>query len=406
MIEVDQILEELAVTYEQLSIFYDWNEQFSTFNFNTTRISQALSRLLAASKSETALLVSLVRGCSQKLIASSCASYEDEQKALELFSGLVKIVEPRFAYDFTINEEIRTEKGFRYLILIPWKHEEEVLGVFVFSRTGAPYSHQENILLGNICTEFGIMMKNKSLSNSLRQRNLEIGDLLAKTVENFAYLIKSCEEMQTPSDKVLHVKACLEETYLKHLLALGAVLESIHPLQAQRTENIRTICRIVGSQLGYDEAKLQELDLAARLCDISFKNLSAENYESYMANGTMNLNMAILEEIRLHPERSAEIVKPVKSLGNVSYIIACHHEYFDGTGYPEGLEGDQIPEPALIMSLAHHLAHRSEHHFKSVLDLLDLPEERRWLAKKSGKMFSPKIVKALFDGIGFEPLTE
>lgn len=406
MSEVDQILEELAVTYEQLSIFYDWNEQFSTSHFNSTRISQALSRLLAASKSETALLVSLVRGSSQKLVASSCKSYEEEQQAFDLFRSLEKTVEPRFEYDFTINEEVRTETGFRYLIFIPWKHEDEVLGAFVFSRTSAPYSHQENILLGNICTEFGIMMKNKSLSSTLRQRNIEIGDLLAKTVENFAYLIKNCEEMQTPSEKVMQVKSCLEETYLKHLLALAAVLEAIHPLQAQRTENIRTICRITGTQLGYSEDKLLQLDLAARLCDISFKNLPMETYENYMANGTMNLNMGILEEIRLHPARSSEIVRPVKSLGEVSRIITCHHEYFDGTGYPEGLEGDQIPEAALIMSLAHHLAHRSEHHFKSVLDLLELPEERRWLAKKSGKMFSPRIVKALFDGIGLEPPTD
>jgi putative nucleotidyltransferase with HDIG domain len=56
--------------------------------------------------------------------------------------------------------------------------------------------------------------------------------------------------------------------------------------------------------------------------------------------------------MRQHPVRSAEIVREIGSLAEVATIVRHHHERVDGTGYPDGLVGDAIPELSRIISLA------------------------------------------------------
>ena len=53
-----------------------------------------------------------------------------------------------------------------------------------------------------------------------------------------------------------------------------------------------------------------------------------------------------------HPVIGEAIVKPIRSLSKVVELVRCHHERFDGSGYPAGLKGDQLPLGARILSVA------------------------------------------------------
>ena len=56
--------------------------------------------------------------------------------------------------------------------------------------------------------------------------------------------------------------------------------------------------------------------------------------------------------MKTHPEIGAQIVEPIRFLGEAAVVIRHHHERFDGRGYPEGLRGEEIPLPARIFAVA------------------------------------------------------
>lgn len=103
------------------------------------------------------------------------------------------------------------------------------------------------------------------------------------------------------------------------------------------------------------------------------------------------------KQIQLHCEIGASILKnSSKGLHFHSYftlaidLVLCHHEKWDGSGYPRGLKGDDIPLPAQIMALADvYDALRSKRCYKEAFT----PEKtKEILIKEKGKHFSPDIV--------------
>ena len=55
--------------------------------------------------------------------------------------------------------------------------------------------------------------------------------------------------------------------------------------------------------------------------------------------------------IRTHPDRGGKICKPLNSMKTALKIIRYHHEKLDGSGYPDGLKGDQVPVVARVMAI-------------------------------------------------------
>jgi len=91
-----------------------------------------------------------------------------------------------------------------------------------------------------------------------------------------------------------------------------------------------------------------------------------------------------------HPVIGAQIVEPVKYLAHVSPIIRAHHEKFDGTGYPYGLEGDDIPLGSRILAVVDaYTAIRDERIYSKAHTHEEAIAELR---RASGTQFDPKIV--------------
>ena len=94
-----------------------------------------------------------------------------------------------------------------------------------------------------------------------------------------------------------------------------------------------------------------------------------------------------------HPVRSAELIGTISSLhGQVYKCVRHHHENFDGSGYPDGLAGEQIPLGARIIMVADTVdAMTTDRPYRKAL-----PFERVFveLEKYSGKQFDPVVVTA------------
>lgn len=117
---------------------------------------------------------------------------------------------------------------------------------------------------------------------------------------------------------------------------------------------------------------------------------------------TDKLNDKELMEIQKHPLKGARILSAVSMFKDVVPVVKCHHERIDGTGYPEGLRGDEIPLLARVISVADAFdAMMSDRLYRTKLNL---EEARQQLISGSGSQFDADIVSMfvkLIDGTGY-----
>ena len=105
------------------------------------------------------------------------------------------------------------------------------------------------------------------------------------------------------------------------------------------------------------------------------------------------LSPAEVDEIREHPWLGERIVAPVPALGGVArQVIACHHERWDGSGYPRGLRGAEIPVATRIFAVVD--AYDAMTNDQPYRDALLEDEARDEIQAKAGLEFDPDVVAA------------
>lgn len=104
------------------------------------------------------------------------------------------------------------------------------------------------------------------------------------------------------------------------------------------------------------------------------------------------LNEAEWLEMRTHPEKGHRIVAQIPGMEQAAEIILSHEEHFDGTGYPRGLKGEQIPLGARLFAVIDTLdAMASDRSYRKALSF---DQARAEIVKMSGTQFDPVAVQA------------
>lgn len=98
------------------------------------------------------------------------------------------------------------------------------------------------------------------------------------------------------------------------------------------------------------------------------------------------------EKIKLHPVLGYGLIKEIKLLREVGNIILCHHERYDGTGYPKGLKGEAIPREARIFAVADALDAITSH--RPYKKERDFRAARKDIQSNRGRQFDPAVVDA------------
>jgi ribonuclease P protein subunit RPR2 len=107
--------------------------------------------------------------------------------------------------------------------------------------------------------------------------------------------------------------------------------------------------------------------------------------------------------IKSHPIVGAKILEPLRFLARETCVVRHHHERFDGTGYPDGLQGEAIPIVARVVTVADVFdAITSNRPYRTALTVAEAREE---IAKGRGSHFDPAVVDA-FLGVPPERLDE
>lgn len=139
----------------------------------------------------------------------------------------------------------------------------------------------------------------------------------------------------------------LNEMARKLVEGLSEAIEKRDSYSGGHPQRVLKICMAIAKYLPLTPEEKRQLTLAAILHDIGKVGISDHILGK---NGILTVEeMAIIRE---HPFAGAEIVGHIKQLRSIIPAIQSHHEHYDGSGYPEGLQGDEIPLIARIIAVA------------------------------------------------------
>jgi HD-GYP domain-containing protein (c-di-GMP phosphodiesterase class II) len=125
------------------------------------------------------------------------------------------------------------------------------------------------------------------------------------------------------------------------LLALSQAIEARDPLSSGHAHRVGVLAEVVAARLGWDEEDIEVL-----LHDIG-KLAVPER----ILRKPGPLDEDELAEMRRHPEEGARMVARHRAMQLVVPVVLYHHERWDGSGYPVGIEGDAIPAEARVLAI-------------------------------------------------------
>jgi putative nucleotidyltransferase with HDIG domain len=184
-----------------------------------------------------------------------------------------------------------------------------------------------------------------------------------------------------------HMQA-LNGLHLRTIEALALAIDAKDHTTHDHLQRVQLYAVEIGKDLALSEQELEALTAAAVLHDIG-KLAVPESIISKPGK----LTRSEFEKMKIHPVVGAEILERVEFPYPVVPIVRSHHEKWDGSGYPYGLRGEEIPIGARILSAVDCLdALASDRQYRRALPL---DEAMARVASESGTAFDPKVVRAL-----------
>jgi diguanylate cyclase (GGDEF)-like protein/putative nucleotidyltransferase with HDIG domain len=182
----------------------------------------------------------------------------------------------------------------------------------------------------------------------------------------------------------------MSHLHLRTIEALALAIEAKDHTTHDHLQRVRVYATEVGKALQLTPDEMEALQAAALLHDIG-KLAVPENIISKPGK----LTPEEFEKMKIHPIVGAEILERVQFPYPVVPIVRAHHEKWDGSGYPYGLKGEEIPLGARILSAVDFLdALASDRQYRLALPIETVMGR---LQDESGKSFDPQIVKILQD---------
>jgi diguanylate cyclase (GGDEF)-like protein/PAS domain S-box-containing protein len=219
----------------------------------------------------------------------------------------------------------------------------------VVARTGGdefsmilPGTNQQEaeIMLAGI--QFGCNEYNKKIADDSLHINLSLGAATRTTMdEAFVEVLKAAENSMNQR-KLLEIKS----SHSSIIATIKATMrEKSHETEAHE-ERMAEMARKVGVFIGLSVEEINNMVLLAELHDIGKIGISEQ-----ILNKPGKLDPDEWAEMKKHPEIGERIALSTSSLAPIAKDIRCHHERWDGTGYPQGLKGDEIPLLSRILAV-------------------------------------------------------
>ncbi|MBR1977279.1 HD domain-containing protein [bacterium] len=204
--------------------------------------------------------------------------------------------------------------------------------------------------------------------------------------EELLYVAKTCAEyyqLKVDNERLI---VDLKELFGGTIKAITEALDAKDQYTAGRSRRVTFYASKLAQKLGFSNSEAGKIELAGLLHDIGMIGVTEE-----ILHKTEQLTPQEFNEIKRHVFHSIKILEDIKQLEGVVEIIKYHHEHYDGTGYPFGLEGEEIPIGSRIIAIADAfdgiLSNRA---YKQKASLEEAQAELKELA---GSQFDPKLIE-------------
>ncbi len=217
----------------------------------------------------------------------------------------------------------------------------------------------------------------------LQGKNLGADDYLTKP-------ISSQELITTIQSRLARMRqlqsAQQQQAYQDCLKVMANAIDQRDPLIHGHVDRVLEYSQLIAHHLRWDEQQLEELRFGAILHDIGKIHISEATLFK-----TTPLTPSEWDEIHKHPVNGAEMLKDIPQLIGVIPYVRHHHENWDGSGYPDGLAGEEIPLGARILAISDSFdAMTSPRRYGQVLSMEEAMDE---LQECSGSRYDPRLIK-------------
>ncbi len=161
---------------------------------------------------------------------------------------------------------------------------------------------------------------------------------------------------------------------------------NVHVVEKEHAKRVSELSYEMGRLMSFEMNQLDKLKLAGLMHDIGKVNIPIS-----ILNKVTNLTKVEWDEIMKHTEIGYRILCAVNEFGEISEYVLAHHERWDGKGYPKGLQKDEIPLAARIISLVD--AFDTMVHNQAYAKAKSIEEAIEELHNQSGKQFDPYVVE-------------
>jgi putative nucleotidyltransferase with HDIG domain len=182
----------------------------------------------------------------------------------------------------------------------------------------------------------------------------------------------------------------LKRSHDSLLQILSAALDLRDQATKGHTLRLARVALAIGEELGFSDADLNHLEQVAMLHDMTKLELPRAILEK-----AGPLTADEWDKVQKHPELGYQMVRNAPFLQEAGEIILCHHERYDGGGYPRGLTGEEIPLASRVFAVADaYSAMTSDRPYRKAVSHTTAIEE---IKSGRGTQFDPKVVEAFLE---------
>ncbi len=314
--EIDGLATELTNTFEDVYLYSRIASQFATLEFPSSRQTILAKEVMETMRMDLAFIDLPDRQENNVVIVNQNIS-----SGFNTGEGFIKNLLNAIPPDAPTLEE-------NYILVNNSKETFEYQGLHsdAFRFLAVEIKHKENFY-----GWLGLVSFN--LKDIFRRSELR---LLISIAEQIALVISSTDLYHN-----------LERFLFNMVRSLIYAIEAKDEYTRGHSERVSRYCRLMADRIGLNEKQKKTLQLASILHDVGKIGIP----ETILCKPD-RLTKAEYSIVKKHPEKGYNILRPLEQLADALPVILHHHEHYDGSGYPSGLKGEEIPPQARLIAVA------------------------------------------------------
>lgn len=345
---------------DEESILRSMKRLFHDEDFDVLTASSGIEGLDIIKKSEVAVIVS-----DQKMPGMSGAEFLEQAK--KILPDSVRIILTGYADINAALDAINKGGVYRY-ITKPWNDNDFIITVL------------------NAVERYRLIKENKHLTELTKKQNEE---LKKWSTELEFYVQQQTIDLTKQNKELKKLNEKLKKNIDGIISAFSNLIELRDKTILSHSNNVAALSVNMAKRIGTDNSKIENIMMAAQLHDIGKIGIP----DSIMLKGAAGLSHDELAEYQKHPIRGQMSIDSIEDLRDAGILIRHHHEWYNGKGFPDSLQGNKIPIGSRIIALAD----KFDRLIRGIFEVHPVQAVLDKIRTLSGTQFDPELFTILAD---------